>query len=95
MIDDQVERIIQNMLPDLRAGLRAVLSGDSVYAFNAASETSTLTGAKSRVACLVAHEGAALILEATADGIKRSAAYQTAEGLAVIKKLRESSEGGH
>lgn len=94
MSDEDIERVLEAMVPELRTALKGVLGGESVHAFDCAAGTHSLTGIKTKLVCVVAHEAAAIVLESTARGIQMANEFLQGQSKVVMERLRRAGEKG-
>jgi hypothetical protein len=71
LTDEQIEKLIDHAIPDLRVALKAILREHKIYhAFDFGIGTNSITGIKSKVVLILACEPVGVLLEKCGEGVR-------------------------
>lgn len=89
MTDEQIDRIVQTAIPELRIALKAVTTAIPVHAFDIAQ---TCWSGKSKLVCFIANEMFAAAIEGMCGGISAMHEIARRQLLAVGPGLMENCD---
>lgn len=73
MTDEQIDKLVEHMVPELKIAIRGVLNGEPVHAFAVAEGVNLETGVRTRLECFLATECLAILIEAVLQGTNAAA----------------------
>lgn len=72
MTEEQLDRVIQAAIPELKVALRELLSGHAFHIFDIAAGHNSRTGVKSKIVIVLAQEAPGAVLEGCCRGMEES-----------------------
>jgi hypothetical protein len=82
-----IDRIIEEMRPDLRIAIAKLLSGAGAHVFTFANRINSQTGVRTDVACFLTQQHVAIVLTSVLSGMAEAEKF-------VLEKMEESSVSG-
>jgi hypothetical protein len=82
-----VERIIEEMRPELRIAISKLLSGAGAHVFNFAKGTNSQTGVQTEMACFLTQQHVAIVMESVLGGMMEAEKF-------VMAKIQEAGAFG-
>jgi 4-diphosphocytidyl-2C-methyl-D-erythritol kinase len=82
-----IERIIEEMRPDLRIAIAKLLSGSGAHIFNFAKGTNSQTGVQTEMACFLTQQHVAIVMESVLGGMAEAEKF-------VMTKMQEAGAFG-